>query len=183
MTNPNPVIEQLALAVEDLPTLIERFLPGFDDSNRAAQAPGLPNHVIWSLGHLSLYHHRAAEKLEDREPGPLPGPDFVVGDGAAGDASRFDTEGVCFASTPSPEASLYPTLARGLEIHAAAVARLAGAVRGLDEAGCARPITWGAAAVPTSAVMLATRMIHHTGTHAGQIIDLRRALAMPRIIG
>lgn len=181
--NPNPAIEQVARAIEDLPKLVDRFLPGFDESNRAAQAPGLPNHLVWSLGHLAMYHHRAAEQIAGLEPGTLPESDFVTGDGAAGDASRFDTESVCFASTPAPDARRYPSLSRGLEIHTASASSLAGAVRSLDDVTCARPITWGAAAVPTSALVLATRMIHHTGTHVGQILDLRRALGLPRLIG
>lgn len=181
--NPNPAIEQVALAIEDLPGMIGRFLPGFTESNRAAQAPGLPNHVIWTLGHVALYHHRAAERIEGVEPGPLPEPDFCMGEGASGEPNRFDSEGVCFASTPSPDASRYPSLARGIEIHANACERLARAVRGLDDAACQRAISWGAAPAPMSALMLATRMIHHVGTHAGQILDLRRALGLPRALG
>jgi len=183
VTNANPAIEQLAIAVEDIPVLVDRFLPGFDDTNRATQAPGLPNHAIWSLGHLALYHHRAAERIRGLEPGALPESDFVTGKGNSGSAERFDTESVCFASTPSPDASLYPSLERGRRIHADACARLAEAVRVLDGESCALPITWGAASVPTTALVLATRMIHHAGAHAGQILDLRRALALPRLIG
>ncbi len=183
MPNANPAIEQIAVAVEGLPAMIDRFLPGFDESNRAAQAPGMPNHVIWSLGHLALYHRRSAERIRGVEPGPLPERDFVSGDGGSGDDSRFDTESVCFGSAPSPDAGLFPSLARGLEIHAGAAASLADAVRSLDDESCVRQITWGAAAVPTTALVLATRMIHHTGTHVGQILDLRRALGLPRLIG
>ncbi len=184
MSTANPAIEQIARAVDDLPSILGRFLPGFDDTNRAAQTPDLPNHVIWSLGHLALYHHRAAERIEGvAEPGPLPEDAWVTGDGTAGGASRFDTESVCFASTPSPDASMFPTLDRGITIHAAASARLAAAVRSLDDAGCQREIPWGPRGATCTAIVLATRMIHHTGSHVGQILDTRRALGLPRLIG
>ena len=62
------------------------------DADRVRQAPGLPNHVAWVLGHCALTMHRAAERLDDAT---LPDRDFVVGDGSSGDSDRFDTESVC----------------------------------------------------------------------------------------
>lgn len=183
MPHPNPAIEQIARALEDQPALLARFLPGFDDASRVAQAPHLPNHVIRTLGHLALYLHRAAERVQGLDPGPLPETDFISRDGRAGDPRRFDTESVCFGSTPVPEPSIYPTLARGEHILAAAAARIAAAVRDTGDELFRREVVWGAARVPTTAAGLAMRMIHHVGQHSGQIADLRRALGMPRVIG
>ena len=41
--------------------LLSRYLVGFNDQNRTTQAPGLPNHAAWCLGHLSLTMHRACD--------------------------------------------------------------------------------------------------------------------------
>lgn len=129
MGHASPAVEQIALMIEELPTLLGRFLVGFNELTRIAQAPNMPNHVIWTLGHLSLYHHRSVERILRLEPGPLPEGDFVTADGRAGDAWRFDTESVCFSSTPIADSAIYPTLERGIEIHTAACGRLAASVR------------------------------------------------------
>ena len=74
----------------------------------------------------------------------------------------------------------YPTWS---EINArfdAAVKTLAEVVRGLSEADLARTIPWGAGTI--TARDAAIRMVFHNGTHTGQIVDLRRALGMNRVI-
>ncbi len=181
---PSKGAEHIAGGIETLPEMIERYLVGFDDTNRAAQAPALPNHAIWTLGHLALYHHRAADRISGlTDFGPLPETDFVMGDAASGDSSRFDSESVCFASTVSPDAALFPTLARGVEIHRSAVARLCDTVRTVGDELFTRQVRWGAVGTTTPASALAMRMVFHVGTHTGQIADLRRALGFPRIMG
>ena len=54
----------LAEGIEMSSVLFKRFLPGFDESNRTRQAPGLPNHLAWTLGHLAMVLNRIAEKLD-----------------------------------------------------------------------------------------------------------------------
>lgn len=53
----------LADGIEGSRMAIELFFTGFDDSNRTIQAPGLPNHFAWTLGHLAFVMHRAAERF------------------------------------------------------------------------------------------------------------------------
>ena len=54
-------------------TLFERFLVGFDEANRTKQAPAMPNHAAWTLGHLALTAHRCVDRVLGRdEPGALP---------------------------------------------------------------------------------------------------------------
>lgn len=157
--------------------LFDRFLAGFDDANRTRQAPGLPNHAAWTLGHLALYHHRAADRLLGHDdPRPLPERDFLSADGRGGNAERFDTESVCYGSSPTDEPAIYPGWLRCVEIHDAAWARLVETVRAGDDAMFDRPVPWGATPFPGSA--LVTRMLMHLATHGGQITDLRRALGM-----
>lgn len=161
----------LAEAVRQSGALLRRYLRDFDDTNHTRQAPSLPNHVAWNLGHLALTMHRAAEKLDGR---PLPGADFV--EGGAGDAARFGSESVAFGSTPRDDPAVYPAMARCAAIFDAAIERLAGAVEQASDAQLAATTRWGAA--DTTIGALIPRMVFHNGTHNGQIADLRRALGL-----
>lgn len=162
--------------------LFERFLVGFDDANRAEQAPGCPNHVIWTLGHVSLTMHRMADRVRGSdEPGPLPESDFFTGTGSGGDAERFDTEAVCFGSTPVPDASRYPGLVRGRQVFRDACARLAAEVSEASQARLDRMSKWGTGEFAVSDLVM--RVVMHNATHAGQLTDLRRGLGMKRVIG
>ena len=168
--------EVLAAIVRASPPLLLRFIDGFDDETRAAQAPGLVNHPAWILGHAALTMHRCAEKIDGH---PLPESDFLTGDGTQGDAERFDTESVCFGSTPVGDATRYPTLDRAVAIFEASAERLATTLERANHTQLEVVHTWAthSATVPE----LVARMVNHNGTHAGQLIDLRRALGMPGI--
>jgi DinB superfamily len=169
----------LAHFVTNSVELFLRFLPGFTEENRTAQAPHLPNHLAWTLGHLALYLNRVAELAADA---PFPESDFLTGDGRQGDAKRYDTESVAYGSTPIDDPGIYPPLARGREILEKAGARLAAALRALpDEVLAERQITWGC--VDLSVTDLVARISNHNGNHAGQIVDLRRALGLGGVIG
>lgn len=179
-TMPDP--ETLAQVVESTGPLMTRYLDGFTEQARVASAPGLPNHVVWTLGHLALYLRRAADRLAGREIGPLPASDFVTGDGRAGDAQRFDSESICFGSQPSPDASVYPSLARGVEVFAGANAAFAATVRSVTAEHLAEETTWGAKGRVLTNAQLVHHMAFHNATHIGQIMDLRRALGMTRTV-
>ncbi|MCE7974352.1 MAG: DinB family protein [Leptolyngbya sp. PLA1] len=155
--------------------LVLRFLPGFDDSNATRQAPNLPNHAVWSLGHLALTMHRVAEKLDGV---PLPGDTFAPG--PAGDARRFATESVSFNSEPADTPANYPPLARAVEIFEKACDRLAAAARHATDAVLDAPTPWGATTVPVWTLVL--RMSFHNGIHTGQLTDLRRSLGFKRVL-
>ncbi len=168
--------EYIAQGVESTKQLVQRYLKGFTDQNHTAQAPTLPNHVAWSLGHLAHTMHRVAGLLDG---GSLP-PDVFIEGKAQGDARRFGTEGVCFGSTPIADASAYPALARCVEVFEGGCDRVAKAVRGASDADLERVVPWGPGQL--SLGMLGFRMVFHNGMHAGQIADLRRALKMGSIM-
>lgn len=167
-----------AEAVRESQVLLARYLVGFDDSNHTRQAPGLPNHVAWTLGHLALVLYRHAEKLDGQ---PIPEAEFVKGGGRAGNAKQFDIDAVSFGSAPSTDASLYPAFARCVEIFNAAIERFASAFHNATDAKLDSPTAWGA--IEIAHWKLATRAIFHNGTHTGQIADLRRALGMGSALG
>lgn len=167
--------ETLAESVLMSRDLLKRYLAGFDDTNHTRQAPDLPNHVAWTLGHLSHTMHRVAEKIDGAA---IPEADFVTGTGR-GDAMHYDTEAVCFGSKPVADAAAYPGLARCVEIFQRAIDRLAGAARAADDATLDRMMPWGSIEIPVWAAV--ARMVFHNGAHTGQIADLRRALRFKSI--
>ncbi len=169
----------LADAVLSTKVLLARFLPGFDDTNHTRHAPGLPNHVAWNLGHLGLTMHRVAMKID---AGPLAADAFIEGSdrGEPGTRGRFGTESVGFNSTPTADPARYPSLARCVAIFDGACDRLAAAVRAASDDKLSANVPWGPMQIP--AWMMVQRMLFHNGTHTGQIIDLRRALNMPRVL-
>ena len=168
----------LAATVRTSAELLGRFLAGFDDANRCAQAPGLANHAAWTLGHCALTRYRGAALID---AGTLPEDRFVKADGRGGGPLVFDTESVCFGSKPAADPALYPGWSRCRETFDAAVERLALAADGADAHRLSEPVPWGAATTPAGA--LVGRLAFHNGTHAGQLIDLRRAIGIPPLWG
>ncbi len=166
-------------------TLLTRYLAGFNDATHVRQTPDLPNHLAWTLGHLAVTMHRAADRIKAM---PLPSKDFVeppVADGFKGSRDRgvFDSEAVAFGSRPEERHDRYPTLARCQEVLGAACDRLAEAVRGLDDAALEQSVGWGMGGQTMPLWALITRMVFHNGFHTGQIADLRRALGFKSIFG
>ncbi len=151
--------------------LLSRYTQGFDERSALAQPAGLPNHLIWNLGHLALTMHRAAEKIDGKAP---PASDFVAG--ARGNVGAFAIESVAFGSQPAGESGGYPGLARATAIYEAACDRVAGAVRSASDAKLNEQVQWGMTSVPL--FMLGLRMMFHNGFHTGQVSDTRRALKM-----
>ncbi len=175
--------ETLAWMIDASKPLVTRYFAGFDDSNRAAQAPGMPNHFAWTLGHCALTMQRVAERL-DR--GVLPGRDFEAGVEVAtraegGLPTRFGTEGVALGSTPSANPDDYPLVSRCVEVFEAAHDRFAEAVRAASAERLDAEEAWASATL--SMAMLIVRVNAHNAMHTGQLVDLRRALGFARVIG
>lgn len=167
----------LADAVLASASLLSRYLAGFDDENRTKQAPGLPNHAAWCLGHLAMTMHRASERFGAEAQ--LPVADFITGS-PRGDAERFGTESVGFGSAPADDPSCYPSWARSVAIFDAATKRLAATVRSASTEALMKPSQFfGGAVLPTWQAV--PRAVFHNGTHCGQIADLRRALGMKSV--
>lgn len=162
--------EMLAGGVEACKQLLGRYLAGFDNSNATVQPPGLPNHVLWSLEHLSLTMHRGVEKLTGETP---EGTEFGTSEG------RVDPALVGFASVPVTGAGVYPSLKTCIENYERACDRLAGAVRSVPDGRLDERTPWGNTEITLGSMV--QRLIFHNGMHTGQIADLRRALGMKSI--
>lgn len=166
------VLADAVLACKGLST---RFLAGFTDGNRAAQADHLPNHLIWTLGHVALYINDAAGRLDGK---PMPSSDFGPDLGAG--QSRYANDSIGFGSRPVSDPSRYPTLARGVQTYEAACDRLAAAVRRANEATLGKKVDWLGTQIPLA--QLVSRVMFHAGVHTGQIMDLRRALGLEPVL-
>lgn len=166
----------LSKAVESSKPLLTRYLAGFDDSNHTAQAANLPNHCAWTLGHVALTLHRAAEYAGG---GELPLTNFHTANDRPRPLTTFYTESVAFGSTPLPDPGVYPGFERCRDIFEEECDLLASVLGRLDEAALDRRLTWGR--TETTTADLAVRMVFHTGMHAGQLADLRRALGLGSI--
>ncbi|MEL7472531.1 MAG: DinB family protein [Planctomycetota bacterium] len=171
-----PDATTLAQAFRDAVPLFTRFLDGFDDTNRTTQAPGLANHAAWTLGHVALYLHRGAEAFDGLA---LPETDFIPSE--LGALDQFGTESVSFGSEPADEPDRYPTWARCEAVFRAAAERYALAVERATPEQLSGEVKWGSGT--TLGAALAVRHIVHMSNHTGQLIDLRRALGMPRVVG
>lgn len=165
----------LAEAVIACKALTGRYLAGFEDAGHTAQASALPNHVGWCLGHCALTMNRVAEMIDGRG---LPADDFIRGQ-SHGNQDRFGTESVSYGSSPVDDAAVYPTLQRCVDIFNRACDRLAEAAQAADDATLDKTVTWADSEMPLRRLVL--RMVFHNGTHAGQIVDLRRALGIGSI--
>lgn len=153
--------------------LTARYLAGFDDTSSVAQAPTLPNHPRWCLGHCALTMHRVAEKLDGK---PVPESDFASAPRVPG---KYFAESVAFGSAPGEDAQQYPPLSRCVEIYNAAIDRLAAAARAAPEAKLLEEVSWVTFKMPL--YLLVVRMCFHNGFHTGQISDLRRALGFKSV--
>jgi hypothetical protein len=154
---------------------VARYCAGFDDTNRTTQAPSLPNHAAWNLGHIALTMHRVRAMVDSQ---PLPTEDFIEG-ADRGDATRFGTGAVAFGSAPTADPAAYPSWARCRAIFDASIDRLAAAVRSASDAKLAEVVEWGPLKMPLG--ILAMRMAVHNGMHTGQLADLRRALGFKSV--
>lgn len=172
----------LAAMLRSTEPLMMRYLEGFTDATRCSQAHGMKNHLAWIIGHCALTMHRVAERVEGFDtPQRLLTSDWVHGDGTAGDPSRFDTESVRYGSEPSTDPKRYPRMDRCVEILQVAFGHLAVTLEAAKPEALDRKTRWGGGEVRVRD--LVPRMIFHNGTHTGQIIDLRRALGMPKTVG
>ncbi len=153
----------LAAAVRRSAALFMRFTPGFE-AHPTTQPNGLPNHYLWTLGHLAFVMQRAADRIERTDTD-----------------LDWDVEPYAVGSEPVDDPGQYPPLDEMLARFDRGMERFAASIERLDESDLDRQIDWGHSAFPVRDLIL--RMVFHNGIHAGQLIDARRALDLGRVIG
>ncbi len=169
--------EILAQLVRACYNSFERFLQGFTEENRTEQAPDLPNHVAWTLGHIALVVEQVACALDG---GEMSEEHFLVGRDRESPPLRYNTETICFGSRPVDDPALYPPLERGREIFKSAMQRLERAAARIDDGRLNETFTLGPWSL--TLVELIGRVTCHNMIHAGQLTDLRRALGFDPVV-
>ena len=167
----------LAKAVEESGPLFLRYVRGFDDVTAIGQVPGIPNHVVWTLGHCGFTMHRVGGLL-DGAGVPL---EEYFQDQEQASARAFQISKICRGSIPVTDPGHYPGFSRAIEIFKSSITRFSRAVAAADEETLESLRQWHDG--PISMSSLIRRVCFHTATHAGQITDLRRAMGMPTVIG
>jgi DinB superfamily len=167
----------LAEMVQSCYNSFERFLVGFDEENRTSQAPDLPNHASWTLGHVSLIVEQVACTLDG---GELSADHFMVGPDSSDPPDRYDTELVSFGSQPVDDPSSYPALSQGKLTFEIAMKRLERAIAELADSRLGETYTLGPWELTIN--QLIGRVTCHNMLHAGQLIDLRRAMGFDPVL-
>ena len=155
--------------------VLTRFVAGVTDATHTRQAPGLPNHVAWVLGHTAYTMHRLADQFGEAA---LPTTDFTDGPAEPG---RYNRASVRLGSVPVDDTAAYPTLDRCISIFDAALERLAETIGRAPEDTFDRHVAWGDSQRTLGELVM--RVSLHNATHAGQLCDLRRSLGMGRVFG
>ncbi|MAT81403.1 MAG: hypothetical protein CMJ29_07125 [Phycisphaerae bacterium] len=167
----------LAQTVRYTEGLFTRFLEGFDEASRARQAPDLPNHPIWLLGHCGFSMNRVAAEFDGA---PIAGDYYIEGDGSSGTPALFDITSIRIRSIPHDDPNLYPSLETGRACFHDAIERLANAAANSTRDWLQQEIDMHGTLLTRGDQVI--RLCFHNGYHAGQLGDLRRAIGLPRVI-
>lgn len=171
---PSPKASSLADVLAGAVPLTLRYVAGFDDVTALQQFSGRPNHVIWTLGHCGWTAARVASHLSSK---PVSAAWYSQEPGCN---AAFQIASICRGSTPSVLPGTYPTLERALEIFRTAHGLLASVVLSLDDERFCVETEWHDGPIRLDALL--SRVAFHTACHAGQIIDLRRAIGLPLVL-
>lgn len=144
---------------------MNKFIGGVPESQATAQPGGLPNHVLWTYGHLASTAAWAASLIK----------------GSAIDIPENYEKLFGMESKPIDDASQYPPLAEVKGHFDRTMADLMQAAKGLNDAQLAAPVE--ASGFAKDKADLLVKVAWHEGWHLGQIADLRRALGLPRALG
>lgn len=136
------------------------------DDRATAQAPGQPNHCLWTLGHLACTYEWASS-LIDGKPGTLP-----------------ETYNTLFGmgSLPEGDAAKYPPVAEVRAHFEDAFTRLRNAALALTLAQCDDSLKEATRGFASTKVDLLYKIAWHDGWHLGQLTTLRKYLGLPALL-
>lgn len=146
---------------------VNSFVKGVDRTQATAQAPGNPNHVVWTLGHLATSYHWFANCVDGKGSKPPEGYDKLFGMG----------------SKPTDNPAEYPSLEEVAQAFSDARDRVVEAANALtNETLFSAPAqdTQGWITDRHDALLKAA---WHNGWHIGQLASLRKALGLPAVFG
>ncbi len=146
---------------------VNSFVKGFDRAQATAQAPGNPNHVIWTLGHLATSYHWFANCLDGASSKPPEGYEKLFGT----------------SSKPTDNPADYPALEEVAQAFADAGERVAQAAQTLTSETLYAPAAIDTQGWITDRHDAMLKAAWHNGWHIGQLANLRRALGLPAVYG
>jgi len=160
------MVPELVGCLERAVAYLKESVADLSDEEILVQAPGVPNHAAWTLGHVIHSCEAMAGEL-GVEP-------WLPRDWE----SRFG-----YGTSPAAVVAQHPTKAALLAALAEASQRLCAALRAVDEAALTEPLSTEAARAvwPTKGHALVQVVAAHTAYHAGQLTVWRRAIGRPAV--
>jgi uncharacterized damage-inducible protein DinB len=146
---------------------VRSFIKGLDRAQATTQAPGNPNHVIWTLGHLTTTYHWIANCLDGQGGRPPENYDKIFGMG----------------SKPTNNPADYPSLEEVTQAFNDAQERLVQAAESLTGDTIFAPAAQDTQGWITDRHDALLKAAWHTGWHTGQLASLRRSLGLPAVYG
>jgi len=140
--------------------MIDDMIAGIPDERALDQAPGLPNHKLWTYGHLAVSNAWFASMIDGK---PLGVPD-----------SYNQLFGM--TSKPTSDPSIYPPLMDVRQVYLDTFNRLAAAFNTLTDDQLTAPPAGDGAGFVNDKLDAAIKAAWHEGWHLGQISLLRKAL-------
>ena len=154
------MIAEMINACEYTIGFMRESVSGLSDEQLVAQPAGLPNHALWTLGHIAHSCQGIAAELGVAS--------WLPGDWE----SRFG-----YGSSPSPDLARYPQKDEMLAIVADAMSRLREALQATDASLLEKSLP--DETMPTMGHLLVQVVVAHTAYHAGQLAAWRRAVGGP----
>lgn len=137
----------------------------FPDDKTTAQAPGQPNHCLWTLGHITLTYEWASGALDGKKS-TLP----EAWNGLFGMGSK-----------PAADAKAYPPMAEVRKAYEQAYARLAGIAASLTPAQLNESVKESTGGFASTKADMLYKTAWHDGWHLGQLTTLRKFLGLPAL--
>jgi uncharacterized damage-inducible protein DinB len=151
------MIKELLHTFEATLKFVEQSVADLPDPEMVEQPGGVPNHGMWTLGHLVYSCQGIAAEL-----------------GAGNWLPDHWESDFGYGSTPSPDPSRYPTKTEMLSLLTDAAGRLRQLLLAADDSVLSRPLH--DETFPTLSHLLFQVVVAHTAYHAGQLAMWRRAL-------
>ncbi len=144
-----------------------KFAEDITDEQMTHRPTPKSNHAAWLLGHLAYADDGFYTKLS--------GNDSVIPD-------NYETQ-FGMGTEPSDDASVYPSKAELLAAMEKAHTALVDWFGTLSEEQIAAPLPEGMEMFGANHGTVAATLAWHEGIHAGQLVEVRRSLGLPRAFG
>ncbi len=142
---------------------LEKFSKGFADNQVTAQAPGIPNHLLWTLGHLAATSSWIKTLIDGRSHIAPANYETLFGMG----------------SKPVDDPSAYPAFADVRKVFDEAHNAIVAVASSMTDEELSTPPTADSGNFVTDKMDALFKCAWHEGWHLGQLADLRRALGLP----